>query len=173
MEQKLYHDYIQILKEELVPAMGCTEPIALAYAAAKAREVLGCQPDRVVAQVSGSIVKNVKSVIVPNTDHMLRKAFPEAKFVDISPLFVTARSVKMPDEIQMFRTLCTVADEGFYQVSRIVRPGVSEQDLVNCFRRSVIDSGFCAPSSWSMKPKQRGSWRQSGTKSRPHRRIST
>jgi len=81
---------------------------------------------------------------------MLRKAFPEAKFVDISPLFVTARSVKMPDEIQMFRTLCTVADEGFYQVSRIVRPGVSEQDLVNCFRRSVIDSGFCAPSSWSM-----------------------
>ncbi len=81
---------------------------------------------------------------------MLREAFPEAKFVNISDLFVRARSVKMPDEIQMFRTLCCVADQGFYEVSRIVQPGVSEKDLVDCFRRSVISSGFCAPSSWSM-----------------------
>lgn len=63
-----YNSYIQILKEELVPAMGCTEPIALAYGAAKAREVLGQMPDRVVIGASGSIIKNVKSVIVPNTD---------------------------------------------------------------------------------------------------------
>ena len=62
-----YETYLQILKEELIPAMGCTEPIALAYAAAKTREVLGCVPERVVLQVSGSIIKNVKSVIVPNT----------------------------------------------------------------------------------------------------------
>lgn len=62
-----YQTYVQILKEELVPAMGCTEPIALAYCAAKAREVLGVLPDRCVVEASGNIVKNVKSVIVPNT----------------------------------------------------------------------------------------------------------
>ncbi len=62
-----YQTYVQILKEELVPAMGCTEPIALAYCAAKAREVLGSLPDRCVVEASGNIVKNVKSVIVPNT----------------------------------------------------------------------------------------------------------
>lgn len=65
-----YQSYIQILEEELIPAMGCTEPIALAYAAAKAREVLGALPDKVHIGASGSIIKNVKSVIVPNTDHL-------------------------------------------------------------------------------------------------------
>ena len=67
-----YQAYIQILKEELIPAMGCTEPIALAYAAAKAREVLGCIPERVHIGASGSIIKNVKSVIVPNTKSFKR-----------------------------------------------------------------------------------------------------
>ena len=71
-----YGAYVQILKEELVPAMGCTEPIALAYAAAKAREVLGCTPDKVEIGASGSIIKNVKSVIVPNTNHL--KGIPAA-----------------------------------------------------------------------------------------------
>ena len=71
-----YQAYVQILKEELVPAMGCTEPIALAYAAAKARAVLGCVPDKVHIGASGSIIKNVKSVIVPNTDHL--KGIPAA-----------------------------------------------------------------------------------------------
>ena len=65
-----------ILKEELVPAMGCTEPIALAYAAARARALLGRAPERVHVAASGSIIKNVKSVIVPNTDHM--KGIPAA-----------------------------------------------------------------------------------------------
>ena len=67
MNQKHYEDYLKILKEELVPAMGCTEPIAIAYAAAVARKELGSLPDRVEIQVSGNIIKNVKSVIVPNT----------------------------------------------------------------------------------------------------------
>lgn len=71
-----YGAYVQILKEELIPAMGCTEPIALAYAAAKAREVLGVKPDRVLVEASGSIIKNVKSVIVPNTDSL--KGIPAA-----------------------------------------------------------------------------------------------
>lgn len=62
-----YSAYIRILEEELVPAMGCTEPIAIAYGAAKARELLGCLPDEVVVEASGNIIKNVKSVVVPNT----------------------------------------------------------------------------------------------------------
>ena len=62
-----YHNFVQILREELVPAMGCTEPIAIAYGAAKAREVLGCLPETVLVEASGNIIKNVKSVIVPNT----------------------------------------------------------------------------------------------------------
>ena len=67
MDPFLYQTYLDILKEELVPAMGCTEPIAVAYAAALARETLGVLPDRIVLTVSGNILKNVKSVIVPNT----------------------------------------------------------------------------------------------------------
>ena len=63
----LYQQYVNILKEELRPAMGCTEPIALAYAGAKARQVLGRRPDKVRLFVSGNIIKNVKSVVVPNT----------------------------------------------------------------------------------------------------------
>lgn len=75
-EDVKYGAYVQILKEELVPAMGCTEPIALAYATAKAREILGSIPDKVVIAASGSIIKNVKSVIVPNTNHL--KGIPAA-----------------------------------------------------------------------------------------------
>ncbi len=63
----LYQQYLKILEEELRPAMGCTEPIALAYAGAKARQLLGALPDRIAVWVSGNIIKNVKSVVVPNT----------------------------------------------------------------------------------------------------------
>ena len=62
-----YHGYVKLLKEELIPAAGCTEPAAVAYAAALAREQLGVIPDRVIVEVSSNIVKNVKSVVVPNT----------------------------------------------------------------------------------------------------------
>lgn len=62
-----YQAYLDILEEELVPAMGCTEPIAIAYAAAKARDALGVQPERVLIEASNNIIKNVKSVVVPNT----------------------------------------------------------------------------------------------------------
>ena len=64
---RLYQQYLDILAEELRPAMGCTEPIALAYVGAKARQLLGKLPERVDIGVSGNIIKNVKSVIVPNT----------------------------------------------------------------------------------------------------------
>ena len=59
--------YSSILREELLLATGCTEPIALAYAAARLRTVLGAVPERLYAEVSGSIIKNIKSVVVPNT----------------------------------------------------------------------------------------------------------
>ena len=64
---QLYNQFLAILHEELKPAMGCTEPIAMAYAAAKARQTLGAIPDKIRLWVSGNIIKNVKSVVVPNT----------------------------------------------------------------------------------------------------------
>ena len=68
--KKFYSQFRDILREELIPAMGCTEPIAIALCAAKAREVLGRDVQEVTVEASGSIIKNVKSVIVPHTDHM-------------------------------------------------------------------------------------------------------
>lgn len=67
MNKNQYDNYIKILNGELIPAMGCTEPIAIALAAAKAREVLGQMPERMVIRCSGNIIKNVKGVVVPNS----------------------------------------------------------------------------------------------------------
>ena len=67
LSKELYRTYVQILKDELVPAMGCTEPIAIAYAGAVARKTLGALPERVEVAVSRNIIKNVKSVVVPHT----------------------------------------------------------------------------------------------------------
>jgi L-cysteine desulfidase len=64
---QLYRQFVAILEEELRPAMGCTEPIALAYAGARCRDLLGQEPGRIDVAVSGNIIKNVKSVVVPNT----------------------------------------------------------------------------------------------------------
>ena len=70
MDKHIYKEYIEILKEELVPALGCTEPIAIAYGAAKAREILGTMPEAMTVWCSGNIIKNVKAVIVPTTGDM-------------------------------------------------------------------------------------------------------
>lgn len=67
LEEKMMKEFTEILREELVPAMGCTEPVALAYCAALAREILGEMPTKVDIHVSPNIIKNVRSVIVPNT----------------------------------------------------------------------------------------------------------
>lgn len=85
-----------------------------------------------------------------NYYNSLCQAFPEAKYQNISDLFVYARSVKTPEEIAMYRKLCGVADAAFTAVSKIARPGVSEREMVNTFREHVIASGVCTPSSWSM-----------------------
>lgn len=66
-QDEQYRLYIEILKDELRPAMGCTEPIAIAYAAAKARDILGVLPSSLIVEASGNIIKNVKSVVVPHT----------------------------------------------------------------------------------------------------------
>ena len=66
-ESLIYQTCVRILEKELVCAMGCTEPVALAYCAARARSVLGELPDKIEIEASGNIIKNVKSVVVPNT----------------------------------------------------------------------------------------------------------
>ena len=75
-QDKVYQDLVAILHKELIPAMGCTEPVAVAYAGALARELLGSVPQRVEVKASGNLVKNVKSVIVPNTGGL--KGIPAA-----------------------------------------------------------------------------------------------
>jgi len=70
INERAYQNYLRLLEEELVPALGCTEPICLAYAAAKARDILGKKPERMLAECSGNIIKNVKGVIVPNCGGM-------------------------------------------------------------------------------------------------------
>lgn len=67
MDEKIYREYVNILREELILAMGCTEPIAVAYCAAVARRALGCLPQEITVKASANIIKNVKSVVVPNT----------------------------------------------------------------------------------------------------------
>ena len=98
-----YRKYTSILEEELIPAMGCTEPIAVAYCAAVARETLGMAPDRVEISASGNIIKNVKSVVVPNTNGM-RGIAAAAAALNVMFLFAilfsfasaSARSVARP-----------------------------------------------------------------------------
>jgi L-cysteine desulfidase len=70
LSKEKYQSYVDILNEELVPALGCTEPIAIAYASAKAREVLGVMPEKIIAECSGNIFKNVKGVIIPTTRNL-------------------------------------------------------------------------------------------------------
>ena len=67
MTEQLYLAYVSILKNELIPALGCTEPIAIAYTAAKAKEVLDCEISSINVECSGNIIKNVQGVVVPNS----------------------------------------------------------------------------------------------------------
>ena len=71
LNKEIVDNFLAILNEELVPAMGCTEPIALAYAGAMAREILGTIPKRIVVSCSGNIIKNVRCVTIPNSQGMV------------------------------------------------------------------------------------------------------
>lgn len=131
--EEKYGAYVQILKEELVPAMGCTEPIALAYAAAKARETLGEMPDRVRVDASGSIIKNVKSVIVPNTGHL--KGIPAAAAAGI----VAGRAEKeleviadvTPEEVEKIKEFLDTVPVEVYHVDS----GITFEIIVTVFAK--------------------------------------
>jgi len=70
LDKKVYQSYLELLGRELIPAMGCTEPASIAYGAATAKKYLGVEPEKVIVKASGNVIKNAKSVIVPNTGGM-------------------------------------------------------------------------------------------------------
>ena len=121
MEKELYRAYIRILEQELVPAMGCTEPIAVAYAAAVAAKHLPCLPEQVDIRVSANIIKNVKSVIVPNTGglHGLEAAAaagivagdPEEKLLVISRV-TTQQQLQIADYLKAAAFTVKESDSG-------------------------------------------------------------
>lgn len=111
-----YQKYVAILQEELIPAMGCTEPIALAYAAAKARETLGSLPTRVRVEASGNIIKNVKSVIVPHTGHL--------KGIEAA----AAAGIVAGDASRELQVISDVTEEAQEQIAAFLR-----QDIIQVF----------------------------------------
>lgn len=108
LTKEVYDNYIAILKSELVPALGCTEPIAVAYAAAKAKEVLGKRPNRAEMWCSGNIIKNVKGVTVPNTGNL--KGIDAAAIAGI----VGGRPEK---GLQVLENIC---DEDIVEIKRLL-----------------------------------------------------
>ena len=113
MDKKVYDAYVAILKTELVPALGCTEPIAIAFAAAKARDVLGSFPETVRVEASGNIVKNVQGVTVPNSGGL--------KGIDVA---ATLGAVGGDAEI------------GLEVLSKITEEQIKKT-------KELVDSGFC------------------------------
>ena len=108
MEPSFFDAYTNILREEIIPATGCTEPISIAYCAAKAHEVLGMQPTAVTVSVSGSILKNVKSVVVPNTNGL--KGIRAA----------VAAGIVCGDASKGMQVICSVTDEQRAAVSHFM-----------------------------------------------------
>ena len=121
----LYKFYTQLLKDELVPAMGCTEPIALALAAARARQLLGEIPESVSVQVSPSIIKNVKSVIVPHTGHL--KGIPAA----------VAAGIVVGNADNQLEVLSKVSGDEYPAISRFLE--TTEIDVIPLYDGVVFD----------------------------------
>jgi len=109
MDKIQYDNYIKILKGELILAMGCTEPIAIAFTSAKAREVLGQMPDRMIIRCSGNIIKNVKGVVVPNSGG--QKGVEVAAILGVvagkADLELQVISQVKQEDIDKTRTLCS------------------------------------------------------------------
>lgn len=134
---KAYQDYVQILKEELVPAMGCTEPIAVAYCAALARKTLGMLPESVVVEASGNIIKNVKSVVVPNTGHL--RGIPAA----------AAAGIVAGDEARQLEVIAAVSREQQAQIKRYLQNVpiavvLADTHLIFDIMVTVTGEGHCA-----------------------------
>ncbi len=131
-----YDRYIKILKEELIPAMGCTEPIALAYGAAKARALLGTLPDRLLVQVSGNIIKNVKSVVVPHTGGL--RGIPAA----------VAAGAALGDASRKLEVLSDVEEERISEITEYlkrVQIEVVHADTPHIF--DIMITAFCGEES--------------------------
>ena len=127
MEQKIYDNYINILKEELVSALGCTEPIAIAYAGAKAREILGTFPQKVIVKCSGNIIKNVKGVTVPNSGGL--------KGIDTAALLgIIGGNADMQLEV-----LESVTDEDRVKLRELLKAKICSCDLVENTDNLYID----------------------------------
>jgi len=119
MDNKIYSKYLEALKRELVLALGCTEPIAVAYAAAKAREVLGSMPKGIVVKCSGNIIKNVKSVIVPTTGDM--------RGIDTSAVLgALAGNAEYGLEV-----LKNVKEEDVKETKRLLDKGICSVEIIN------------------------------------------
>ena len=118
MDQALYQNHLGILREELLVALGCTEPIAIAYAGAKARQLLGEMPERCVVKCSGNIIKNVKGVIVPNSGGM--------RGMDVAATL----GIVGGDPERELAVLETVTPEDIQTTQKLVRQGFCTCELV-------------------------------------------
>ena len=118
MDKTTYNKYIQVLHEELVTALGCTEPIAIAYASAVARKCLGCMPERMTAHCSGNIIKNVKGVTVPNSGGQ--------KGVEVAAILGALGG----DPGKKLEVLTAITPEQIEQSRALVREGMCTVELV-------------------------------------------
>lgn len=119
MDTALYQNYLNILKHELVPALGCTEPIAIAYASAKAREVLGCFPDSIEMKCSGNIIKNVKGVTVPNSGGL--------KGIDVAAILGAVGG----DAAKELEVLASVTEEDIQKTKELTAKNICSCSLVD------------------------------------------
>ncbi len=133
MERKIYDNYLTILKAELLPAMGCTEPIAVAFVAAKARAVLGKMPERMEMYCSGNIVKNVKGVVVPNSGGQLG--------IDVAAVLGV---VGGREDLEL-EVLNSVTEEQIEKTRELVKSGMCDCRLVegeeNLYIRAEVFAG--------------------------------
>ena len=133
MDSALYANYLNILKHELVPALGCTEPIAIAYAAAKARQVLGEFPEQVEMHLSGNIIKNVKGVTVPNSGGL--------KGIDVAAVL----GIVGGNADRALEVLSEVSPEDISRTRELISQKICSCSLVenvdNLFITSIVTSG--------------------------------
>lgn len=118
MDKELYLNYVNILKEELVPALGCTEPIAIAFAGAKIRDLIGDIPDYIIVKCSGNIIKNVKGVTVPNSGGL--------KGIDVAATLGLIGG----DYNKNLEVLSTVKKEDIEKTKELVKNGFCKCELI-------------------------------------------
>lgn len=118
MDKVLYDNYINLLKEELIPALGCTEPIAIAFAGANIRKIIGNIPDSIVVKCSGNIIKNVKGVTVPNSGGL--------KGIDVAAVL----GIVGGDPSKNLEVLSTVKKEDIEKTKELIKNGFCKCDLI-------------------------------------------